>query len=1506
MAQIDANYKNPAETPTHTSDQQTFKSAITKQTRSVQTDTNGAPNNVSGATANSALIAQNILSTENTQLVSQATQGAQPSYGKSQIIQIFSSPRFSGREFVLYQVQNKTTGAWELRIHSARKRLIPDILVFSSNRPLTREDFGRKSALWANVRALEQVLNDDRNVVAEFNAPSGVNFGNIGDVVTGATVGTVIELVGMIAGLPEQAVRTSRGLGASIVVGVEEFADAIQSGDQTRTGLDNPLNYEQELRELNTNKTREAIHSAEEGITSFLNADRTSVAYGFGRLIGPFLLTKGRGQTVPANAPRLRGEITPETVKLAAQTASPQEIARGLASVSDDALRAGLRQNPDVYTVIESRLQQFPSDKTAQWALQRLRNAAPAATSPRKVTQPEPDVRTGGLTRPSSNSRLVPPPPSASSSLRIGTSAPMAGVNAITGNVTTAATASNPLPAPVIAQGEPPVIGGKAGQPFQATQSNLDALTAQTRQFNGTSDTDVSLAVPVQHKNGAPATIYNYPNLMPGEARSLVSNLGQQGLLASGWNLEDVFLQNGIGGSGVLPNGKPNTPENNLQFREANRYFESLSQADIDKAVQSATFTVNGKTGQIYGAGQLPELARKAISQNNSERGNVSLLIPRTTWLQYRNAQGQVVAEIPLHFTEGFPDLTPGEARSVLSAAAGWRDANGDGVPEYYPEANTVRTEGAGIPGGINPDNYWDKFLGISGLSEQGLAEREQRPRPDTGLTLELPDVEIPPSNLDFSKPIIWNPDAPVQNPASAQPEEPDQPDQRPEQPKIEPAAPLNPFPADQRVEEAAKKYGVSAHDVQREMDANPGMDPETAAARVAGRVFGSPTGANQAGGTGGTGNNNNTTVVTSPGDLPPEDIANLPVEELGRWTASRSPEEILDLARNNPERLEAISTRLHGAFDENGRPQPGVTPNAAAQAQAGLVAIDNVYRNLNQPPSIQLPLDPSNPLSPKYTFAEPLFPNIEFTSPGFTQPSGTSALSIPGQDTGINFTDPMTGQNFTFIGNQVFARSLPPDVIRAFPIVNTRGGSSGIGGIPTETVERPRVSISLGNFATINIWRQQGSGENLRNEITKILREIKKEGGGYNLNDPNVLDRLDNTLRRILPPSVGYSINAGGAAGALLNPQNPIDPTSNPMLSAGEYIEFGNIDTLIDLGAVLYNPATKLYRLNVYRDSEGRYFVKVPLEYTLGQRSLTQIPTAPGMSVRAIETAETRRTLEGEINPDLLIAINRGLNDPRNIQIWSDANNLNQSRHVRQINFSSRISNTLRLPGNPLNLYQLPRGWPTLSQNLPETLARGGRIVKSPENGPYTTYFRTWDTSVLPSIQSDIPLVGGLGVRTGNQTVTRHNLDLDNLTQGSDLTPPLPIGDVPPAAEPRSLPTTPEGEYFLTTITSGEIRLRYIFPSPREVKPNQAVINLDGQEVVIPKPVARAMAGDRLTADELPVILSYIRGKNPGRNSGLDLIYQVSDQFHPGEDLPFHTQQRLLQLFLERERPRQ
>jgi hypothetical protein len=167
------------------------------------------------------------------------------------------------------------------------------------------------------------------------------------------------------------------------------------------------------------------------------------------------------------------------------------------------------------------------------------------------------------------------------------------------------------------------------------------------------------------------------------------------------------------------------------------------------------------------------------------------------------------------------------------------------------------------------------------------------------------------------------------------------QTEQKPVLPSIEPPLRFYTTP-----EEAAKQYGVSADDVRAEMARNPGLSAEGAAQRIKGRaLFGGSTGT---AGTppGGGGNNGNTNrTAASPGDLPPEDIAKLSPGEIGRWLNNRSPEELKNLFEHHPERMEAIAERLHGAFDENWNPKPGLSSGEATWASSGLYVLERFWQ---------------------------------------------------------------------------------------------------------------------------------------------------------------------------------------------------------------------------------------------------------------------------------------------------------------------------------------------------------------------------------------------------------------------------------------------------------------------------------------------------------------------------------------------------------------------------------
>ncbi|MDZ4791478.1 MAG: hypothetical protein SGJ17_09805 [Hyphomicrobiales bacterium] len=301
---------------------------------------------------------------------------------------------------------------------------------------------------------------------------------------------------------------------------------------------------------------------------------------------------------------------------------------------------------------------------------------------------------------------------------------------------------------PGLQPAQPNRITDITAKPYAATQSNYNTLITQAINFNNASNGNVSLAIPVVRTPGGQVSIDYFENLSPAAARSLIWNLERKDLLAPNFSSDAVFKQNGIGGGGRLENGRVNDPENNLQFREANIYFRSLTQKDIDKAVANAALTVNGKTGETVDPRYTGQLVQRAVGENRPERGNVSLVIPRVIEIPYTNGRGEVVTSLPVSFTEYFSNLSPSEANSALSAAGGWLDPNRDGKREYYPGSDTIRISDPAVPRDINPSNYWDKLLNISGLSQQGLAERNQRianpPQPASATPVSQPQQTNP------------------------------------------------------------------------------------------------------------------------------------------------------------------------------------------------------------------------------------------------------------------------------------------------------------------------------------------------------------------------------------------------------------------------------------------------------------------------------------------------------------------------------------------------------------------------------------------------------------------------------------------------------------------------------------------------------------------------------------------------------------------------------------------
>ena len=380
-----------------------------------------------------------------TATVGQASAAQEAAYGEAQVIQTFVSKQWRGREFILYQAQNLETGNWEVRLNAgpnASERWTPDMLAFESDRPARVRDFGVRGELWQSVERTANALASLENTRDTIRALPGE--GNAWDWLVGGVVGSTADLVGMIGGIPEDAVRATGGLvGGTLALG-EEGVDALirlynPDYDGSRTGLNNPIRIEGIAQFVgNPNVFREAVSNVERSLTSFLRADPDSRQYALGELLVPLLVTRRPAAAAPATAARLPTNIGPEDVARMARAAPPQEIVRAVNSVSDDMLRIGLQENPQIAAGLRSGLQRYPTDAAARQTLARIDAAMANATPPPRTVDGR--VVGGGLataTRP--QTQTVPP----------GAVAPRTP-SAPAGTVPGAATAPPPAPPAVV------------------------------------------------------------------------------------------------------------------------------------------------------------------------------------------------------------------------------------------------------------------------------------------------------------------------------------------------------------------------------------------------------------------------------------------------------------------------------------------------------------------------------------------------------------------------------------------------------------------------------------------------------------------------------------------------------------------------------------------------------------------------------------------------------------------------------------------------------------------------------------------------------------------------------------------------------------------------------------------------------------------------------------------------------------------------------------------------
>jgi hypothetical protein len=361
----------------------------------------------------------------------------------------------------------------------------------------------------------------------------------------------------------------------------------------------------------------------------------------------------------------------------------------------------------------------------------------------------------------------------------------------------------SPAPSPnevlPVTPGSPSRIGGVSAERVRYSDANLQQAISDARAFNAANPTQAALGYAIKDSQDGQWYVERIVGITPSSARTLVYNLNQRGQLAH--PTEEVFRSSGIGGwrDG---NGRVAGAERDLQLRENNAYFASLTPAQWTAAAQAGALTINGQRGSVYGLDAAAALRTQIVGDgtrpglNAADRGNVSLAIQRNYTIPGPNGSSQSVRGV-----EVFANLSPAEARSVLNAAAN------DG--SLY------------APPGTRDTIDWN--LAQNGLSRDGLIQRERRlsdpPRPQP--SQPEPDPQRPP----FREP------DPATPPPFALPSIP------------EPTV----LPGGDDVARVSREYGVAQADVRAVMEANPGMSAEQAAQYLKGSLLASPTGGNQA-----------------------------------------------------------------------------------------------------------------------------------------------------------------------------------------------------------------------------------------------------------------------------------------------------------------------------------------------------------------------------------------------------------------------------------------------------------------------------------------------------------------------------------------------------------------------------------------------------------------------------------------------------------------------------------
>lgn len=501
-------------------------------------------------------------------------------------------------------------------------------------------------------------------------------------------------------------------------------------------------------------------------------------------------------------------------------------------------------------------------------------------------------------------------------------------------------------------------------------------------------------------------------------------------------------------------------------------------------------------------------------------------------------------------------------------------------------------------------------------------------------------------------------------------------------------------------------------------------------------------------------------------------------------------------------------------------------------------------------------------------TYTAPPWP--EKVEMPFTPSQASQSSLVPRNNNGVRATDPISGKTIVIDSK---GRLRPAGESKFTNQTAKVASLDTMPHVPTDpkktTFQRngTTFSVKFSVFgASVNVWR--GNDPEGLPDVQSVVNEL---GALRPRTQSELIAQIDRALSARFGNTRGWNIRPITPSASIATVQSGI--------VTGNYLEFGNLDSLLTSGAVLYNPAAPIgsrYTVNTRNNAEGKPTLAVPLPVTLGVR-LAASPTSwpvlnqSPVKVSTSRSSELKITLRGEINAELLSAINQGLNNPFGQQIWRDQGSL-QSRSVRQVNFAP--ANLPKLPGVS---YDLPTGWKNLESKLTTSEER--------QSHKWSTF-----TSGTAAIGTSGPASVSVGRRT--ERVERPATDTNTLIRGQYVGQPRP-GKLAVRSEvtPFTFSVPPAGsanQHLVEVLPNDASAQRR---EGQQVVPNVlgTLIAAGKKSLKMPGAALNAINQHPLRDSDLVLINTFLRSMDPPAAPGQisdTAMYEVARDFRDGAAL--------------------